>query len=75
MKVQTLGDTSSLASCSLLGSLSTNHRAGPQEVTICGHHGDRVCGWAQKLMCYQKQMKYDADRVPGGAWMDRKTKS
>lgn len=44
MKVQTLGDISSLASCSLFGRLSTNHWAGPQEVTICGHHGDRVCG-------------------------------
>lgn len=44
MKVQTLGDTSSLTSCSLFGSLSTNHWAGPQEVAICGHHGDRVCG-------------------------------
>lgn len=44
MKVQTLGDISSLTSCCLFGSLSTNHWAGPQEVTICGHHGDRVCG-------------------------------
>lgn len=59
MKVQTLGDISSLTSCSLFGSLSTNHWAGPQEVTICGHHGDSVCGWALKLMCYLEQMKYD----------------
>lgn len=49
MKVQTLGDISSLTSCSLLGSLSTNHWAGPQEVAICGHHGDRVCGWALEV--------------------------
>lgn len=59
MKVQTLGDISSLTSCSLFGSLSTNHWAGPQEVTICGRHGDRVCGWALRLMCYLEQMKYD----------------
>lgn len=59
MKVQTLGDTSSLTSCSLFESLSTNHWAGPQEVAICGHHGDRVCGWALKLMRYLEQMKYD----------------
>ncbi|KAG7224207.1 hypothetical protein INR49_019942 [Caranx melampygus] len=59
MKVQTLSDISSLTSCSLFGSLSTNHWAGPQEVTICGRHGDRVCGWALRLMCYLEQMKYD----------------
>ena len=62
MKVQTLGDTSSLTSCSLFGSRSTNHWAGPQEVAICGHPGDRVCGWALKLMCYLEQMKYDTGR-------------
>lgn len=68
MKVQTLSDISSLTSCSLFGSLSTNHWAGPQEVTICGHHGDRVCGWALKLMCYLEQMKYDTGRSgEGGA--------
>lgn len=58
MKVQTLGDASSLTSCSLFGSLSANHWAGPQEAAICGHHGDRVCGWALKLMCYLEQKKY-----------------
>lgn len=66
MKVQTLGDTSSLTSCSPFESLSTNHWAGPQEVTICGHHGDRVCGWALDLMCYLEQMKYDAGERGGG---------
>ncbi|CAK6956922.1 unnamed protein product [Scomber scombrus] len=81
MKVQTLGDISSLTSCSLFGSLSTNHWAGPQEVTICGHHGDRVCGWALRLMCYLEQMKYDTERgggetLPGGVGteMERWTK-
>ncbi len=73
MKVQTLGDISSLTSCSLFGSLSTNHWAGPQEVTICGHHGDRVCGWVLKLMCYLEQMKYDTERggTDGNGEMDR----
>lgn len=66
MKVQTLGDTSSLTSCSPFESLSTNHWAGPQEVTICGHHGDRVCGWALDLMRYLEQMKYDAGERGGG---------
>lgn len=65
MKVQTLGDISSLTSCSLFGSLSTNHREGPQEVTICGHHGDRVGGWALRLKCYLERMKYDKERRRG----------
>lgn len=67
MKVQTLSDISSLTSCSLFGSLSTNHGAGPQEVAICGHHGDSFCGWELELMCYQEQMKYDMGG--GGATM------
>ncbi|CAB1429575.1 unnamed protein product [Pleuronectes platessa] len=69
MKVQTLGDISSLTSCSLFGSLSTNHWARPQEVAICGHHGDRVCGWALELMCYLEQMKYDPGEG-GRKWRD-----
>lgn len=62
MKVQTLSDISSLTSCSLFGSLSTNHRAGPQEVTICRHHGDEARGWRLQLMCYLVQMKYRSGR-------------
>lgn len=59
MKVQTLGDASSLTSCSLSESLSTNGWAGPQEVAICGHGGGRVL-WARRLrlMCYLEQMRY-----------------
>lgn len=40
MKVQTPGDASSLASCSRLERRSANRQAGPQEVAICGRHGD-----------------------------------
>lgn len=66
MKVQTLGDASSLTSCSLFESLSTNGWAGPQEVAICGHGGDRVL-WARRLrlMCYLEQMRYVTGREEG----------
>lgn len=72
MKVQTLGDISSLTSCSLFGSLSTNHWARPQEVTICGHHGDRVCGWGVEadVLSGANEVWYWGSGSRGGAGTD-----